>query len=446
MLATTITLGVVGAKVTETFLRDRFQDRMAFLARYLALNSELGILIGDRHMLERLARNLLAEKDVVRVAVKDRQGGILVQVGQESTKEQAFETTAEVRLHQQEEETAFLPGAKGGAILGTVHLFYTAGGIEQLLSNFRMHYAIATLILASLGMVLFSFFARSMTAPLKALAKAARKVAQGRMDIRVRGGSLPETREVAVAFNNMLASLEANTKALEKTYQEMIQQKALAEVGHFALTVAHEIKNPLGIIKGSMDILKKEEVDHETKITMIGYLEDEVQRLNRIIQDFLRFARPKKANFEQVDMNHLLLEVANKVLIEWEPKGVSLDIQVNGGKAIVKGDPDLLSQAFLNILKNACEACDDHDRRVRISSHESAGYWFGEFSDTGSGISQEDRNRVFEPFYTTKTKGTGLGLSFVMRVMDMHEGTIHILDNSPSGTTFRVELPLAGEK
>jgi hypothetical protein len=142
--ATTITLGLVGAHLGETFLRIRFEERMAFLARYLALNSELGVLIGDQKMLERLANNLLSEKDVVQVLIEDADGEILVKV-ESGHHAHSKKAVAEIRLRQQEENQAFWGSSVQNQILGEVHLVYTTSGIDDLLAKLRTGFTGSTI-------------------------------------------------------------------------------------------------------------------------------------------------------------------------------------------------------------------------------------------------------------------------------------------------------------
>ena len=436
--ATTVTLGLVGAHLGETFLRIRFEDRMAFLARYLALNSELGVLIGDQKMLERLANNLLSEKDVVQVLVEDAKGEILVKVGS-GLHTHSKEAVAEIRLRQQEENQAFWGSSAQNQILGKVHVAYTTSGIDELLAKLRTRYAVAILGLAAVGLLAFFFFSRSLVAPLKELVKASRIVAKGDLNARVELGSLPETNELAEAFNHMLVSLAESRKSLEETYQEMIQQKALAEVGHFALTVAHEVKNPLGIIKGALDILKKQDVDHAVKSTMIEYMDDEIKRLNRLIQDFLDFSRPRKPIFKKVELNALMKDLIQRLRLEWEEKGIIIDTDISEEKCLSQADPDMLSQALLNVIKNACEACDT-DGHVLVKSRLSHGNWIAQIADTGKGMDQETQKRALEPFYTTKAQGTGLGLAYVARVIEIDGGEMSFTENHPKGTIFEIRL------
>ncbi len=441
LTATTTTLGFVGARLGETFLRTRFEDRMAFLARYLALNSEVGILIDDQNMLRRLARNLLSEKDVVKVIIKDVHGRTLIEEGSVSHIP-TREAVAEVRIRQEEENQAFLGSSVQNRLLGRVYVVYTTSGINDLLARMRTRYAEATLVLGIIGLLVFFFFSRSLAAPLRAIVKASRKVAGGDLNIRVEKGSLPETNELADAFNHMLVSLAESRKRLEETYQEMIRQKAMAEMGHFALTVAHEVKNPLGIIKGALDILKKEEVDDTVKSTMIEYVEDEIKRLNRLIQDFLDFSKPPRPQFKKIDLNELVKDLIEKSRIEWETRGIVIDSDISKEECVSQVDPDMLLQALINVIKNACEACNEGGR-VLVKTRRSHRNWTVEIRDTGRGMDQDAKKRAFDPFFTTKAQGTGLGLAYVGKVIEAHRGRVSFKENHPKGTIFEIEIPIS---
>ncbi len=445
----TLLLGLYGAHLTGQFMMERFKGRMAFLARYLALNSELGILIGDHRMLEKLAKNLLSEKDVKGVVIEDNSGRVLVSTG-EFVKKDINTVSFPVILKKEEEELVFtrqMPLKE--TCLGKVSIYYSAHSIEEVVRRFKANTLIATMLLMIGSAFLIAYIARALTRPLKYLSKATKEVAKGSLQIRVYGGSLPETRELASAFNNMLIALEESRRTLEATYQEMIGQKALAEVGEFAFTVAHEIKNPLGIIQGSLNILENPDADPETKAIMIGYLKEEVKRLNNIIQEFLDFSRPRSPNFDTEDIVNIITAVIDKMKIEWEPKGIHISFNKEIDRAYSRIDHDMFTQAIMNVLKNACEACEEFYGNelqnkaipaVNISIARDNSSLSIKIEDNGKGISKDAKNKIFEPFFTTKTKGTGLGLAFVKRVIDMHNGTINIYGKEPHGTIFVIEL------
>ncbi len=445
LVATTVILSLVSTYFASEFLMTRFNDRMQFLAKYLASNAELGLLIRDDKMLGSLASNLLKEPDVLAVQIKDVSGANIIKQEKERYNEDGNieSVSAPIYLTRSEEELVFLGRDRGSEPLGSVELVYSTSGINSLMKRLQLIFLGTALVIAFLGTAIFTIFSRSLAAPLKSLAKASRTVATHGdidMELEIDGGSLPETRELAEAFTHMLKALAAHQAKLEDAYHEMMEQKSLAEIGHFAFSVAHEIKNPLGIIQGALDILKKPEADEKIKATMIGYVEDEIRRLNRIIQDFLAFSRPQKLRFEDVELNQLVRDLVNKMVLEWNEKGVHVVDETEGRAAYARADSDLLTQALLNIAKNACEATTPPGK-VTIQTRLKDGWWQVCIMDEGPGINGEDRKKVFEPFFTKKSTGTGLGLAFAQKIVSAHGGQIFIEANQPKGTMVVVEIP-----
>lgn len=445
MLGSVVVFWVVGGMWGEHFLRSRFEDRITFLAHHLALNAELGMLLNDKKMLTRLAENILSEKDITAVVIQDTDGKTVVSVG--DRQEGSNVMVSEILLRQQKEDPFLQTDSQKARSLGRVMVYYSVAGMEELLFSLRKLFVWIVIAIAVIGTGVFYVFSHSLVAPLKELVKAARRVSHGDWNVDVKGGSLPETMELAEAFNQMLISLQESRQALEESYQEMSSQKALAEVGEFAFHVAHEVKNPLGIMKGAMDILKKPEVPDDTKITMIAYVEDEIRRLNAMIQDFLDFSRPRKPVFQPVVLVTFLSELLNRMELEWNGKGVSLRWFPECDKAVCMADADMLAQAVMNVVKNACEACEaagrrDDDLAVVVRLKELGAYAVIEVQDNGAGIPEELRERILQPFFTTKTKGTGLGLSFVRRVIELHGGDMSFESDGACGSVFRLLLPL----
>ncbi len=439
-ILTTLTLGFIGSRLSEDFLLIRFKDRMDFLAKFLAANCELGILLDDRQMLQRLAANLLKEEDVIRVVIKSGSGKILARA-QVSDEPGHGMVQTPVILTTQSENLAFGTASSGQKTLGSVKIYYNTTGIEQLSHELHLRYGAVTLVIAAGGIIAFLIFSRSLTAPLEQLIEAAQDVAQGNLEVRLSEGTLPETRKLARAFNTMTEALKQSRKDLEQTYQQLIQQKALAEIGHFAVTIAHEVKNPLGIIKGALDILKKPDIDSETRQTMIDYVEDEVMGLDRLIQDFLEFSRPKPLSFSQVDLDGLVAHIVQRMNLEWKPRGIKIGYQTQGPDPDfeIQADADLLSRAIANIVKNACEASKP-GQTVNISLSRTGGEIAIRITDQGPGIRKEDLERIFQPFFTTRAKGTGLGLAFAKRIIEAHMGQLVVHPNEPEGTTFEIIL------
>jgi two-component system, NtrC family, sensor histidine kinase HydH len=228
-----------------------------------------------------------------------------------------------------------------------------------------------------------------------------------------------------------------------KRLEEQLQQsEKLASIGQMVATIAHEIRNPLGIIRSSAEVLYKKANPDPAKIKKFsGIIVEEAARLSAILTDFLDFARPRLPQVRPIDIR----DVLDRVKVNLDHELVTRDIQwhdpvLNGSRPLVLGDPDLLYQAFLNVAMNAFEAMDKggalsvhvtpDKSRIRI-----------DFTDTGHGIKEEDLSRIFTPFFTTHQMGTGLGLSVVHNIVTSHGGEIHVQSSEGEGAMLTIVLP-----
>ena len=443
--ATTFTLGYVGINISRQFIQDRFEKRISFLAKYLALNAELGVLIDNRGMLNKLAANLMTEDDVAGVIILDRDRREIVTLSRESDVPGPFSTVeAPVLLSE--------PGAydevfewysvsdQGEKVIGMARITYSTAHIEQVLTVMVKRFIWFSAGLVCLAGLIFYFLSRSMVRPVTQLAQVARQVARGDIELRVQPGGLPETRDLAEAFNSMLDSLKWNRDALEDAYQEIIQQTTLAEMGKFSLMIAHEVKNPLSIIKSSLDVLKSDP-SVSCNDTVVFYMEDEIRRLNRLIEDFLAFARPDRPCFRQVDVSSLIEEIVEKFQLQKADSEVDIRSEIPPQLYHGSMDPDMFSRVITNILKNALEANKNKgELLIKVSVEEET--LRVDVEDQGHGIDKDSIDRLFEPFFTTRSKGTGLGLAYALQVIKAHNGTITARNRTERGACFRVEVPL----
>jgi len=442
---TAVILGTIGVKMFHDFVQNRFEERFEFLARYLALNSELGILIDQRSMLDQLAENLLSEEDVARVLIFNNADEPLAESSKVISGPYAT-VEAPVRLKSSSEESqAFLwvfPSPLTGEpldIIGKVQIVYSTSQINRLLKTITVRYLWFTAVLAALSLMIFFFISRSLVSPLTRLALTARKVGAGELQRRTLPGNIPETREVSLAFNAMLDSLERGRKAVEQANQEMARQNLLAEMGKFSMMIAHEIKNPLGIIKSSFDLLKKDPADPSNSI-LIGYIEEEIQRINGLIEDFLSFAKPSKPSFRVVDANGMLRDCIDRFGRMDTTKEIQFKGHIPEISCLSYLDPDLFHRAIDNILKNAVEACKGCGV-IFVDAACMDEFWRVDIADNGCGIAENMTGKIFNPFVTTRAKGTGLGLAYTAQVISAHSGTINVENRSPKGARFRIEIP-----
>ena len=440
--ATTFTLGYIGANISHQFAQKRFIEHISFLAKYLALNAELGILIDDRSMLRRLAVNLMSERDVVGVAILDSHNRELIRIPEATSGSFPVMETPVFLTESREESMAFEynKGAKE-SLIGKVRITYSTVGIDQLWATMITYFIWLAGGLTCLAGLIFYFISRSLVAPVKGLAQAARRVAQGDRNLRAQPGTLPETRELAVAFNVMLDSLERNRRFLEEAKEQMRRQKTLAEMGQFSLMIAHEFKNPLSIIKSSLDVLKKD-FTLSSDNTMVFYIEDEIMRLNRLIGDFLMFARPSAPSFQHTDLNALLQEIVTRFELQKTGMPCAIRSQIPSDPCYASVDPDLLIRAIGNVIKNAFEANGDKCV-VQVTATRRADAWTAEIADDGEGIAPENIEKIFNPFFTTRAKGAGLGLAYASQAIKAHGGVISAENRTEGGALFRVEIPLS---
>jgi len=212
-------------------------------------------------------------------------------------------------------------------------------------------------------------------------------------------------------------------------------------MGKFSLMIAHELKNPLSIMKSSLDVLKKD-LALTSDNTMVFYIEDEIMRLNRLIGDFLMFARPVAPSFRPTDLNALLREIVTRC--ELQQTGASCEIRsrIPSGPCYANADPDLLIRAIDNIVKNAFEA-NRNGCVVEVTATLLAAAWTVEIADNGAGIDPDNLDRIFNPFFTTSAKGAGLGLAYASQAIKAHGGVISALNRGEGGALFRIELPFS---
>lgn len=238
-----------------------------------------------------------------------------------------------------------------------------------------------------------------------------------------------------------LARLHAE---LEHAQRQLVEREWLAALGELSAVVAHEVRNPLGAIFNALATLRRCVGPTAPAHTLVSILEEEANRLNRLVDDLLDFARPSAPEFYPVPLGRLLEEAVrtatsgqSRVRVEWILQPDVPPVPV---------DERMMRQAFLNLALNAVQAMP-YGGTLRVAAHRCPEHPGAvvEFTDTGSGIPPELRERLFKPFFTTKATGTGLGLAIVQRTLRAHGGHIHIDSPPGGGTTFRLVLPLVPE-
>lgn len=260
---------------------------------------------------------------------------------------------------------------------------------------------------------------------------------------RERSGELQKTAEGLEQSYRKLQEQSEQLIAIEKNLRSA---EKLSTLGEMAAVLAHEIRNPLGSIRGTAEILKDDYRPGDPKYEFIDIQIRETERLNRVVEDFLRMARPLPAETVRCSVQAELETVAMLVSNDARERGVSLHLETPSVDMFVNGNGEKLRQAFLNIAINSLQATPAGGR-LTISTalcqkDDAVALCEIKFCDTGKGIDRESLQRIFEPFYTTKPDGTGLGLAITRKIVEGHGGTLLVESLVGLGTTVLVRLPV----
>lgn len=215
----------------------------------------------------------------------------------------------------------------------------------------------------------------------------------------------------------------------------------LSALGEMAAVISHEIRNPLGIIRSSAELLKKKVIGFDPNNTIPDIVIEESSRLNNIITDFLKYARPRPPRLAPCRIEDVLEKNLTFLATQLEGKGYSVQKTVGDNLPAVTADADMLYQAFLNIFINALQAMPDGGQII-LQVQAKPDVLEVIIADQGGGVPQEILGKVWDPFFTTKDKGTGLGLGIVKNIVDAHGGDIFIKNASDGGARFIIHLPL----
>ncbi|WP_207061366.1 cache domain-containing protein [Motiliproteus sp. SC1-56] len=257
-----------------------------------------------------------------------------------------------------------------------------------------------------------------------------------------------------LAWNRMLsqrvqtrtADLEQARAQLERTFDELLASKKMAAVGQMALGLTHEIRNPLSAIRMNIKMLRKRFAPQGRLQEHFAIIDHEILRLNRLLSDVMGFARPGPLHLEAQDLNAIVKRVRLLLAERFEQEGIILEVNLPDPLSAVC-DGAQIEQVLLNLILNALDAMSETpgEKALRIHGSQEAGLVSIQVCDCGCGVSPEAREKIFDPFYTTKSAGGGLGLSNSQRIMLHHGGTLELVESTASqGACFKFSLPENG--
>jgi len=255
-----------------------------------------------------------------------------------------------------------------------------------------------------------------------------------------------ENRRQAKRYRLLAEELAETNRRLEQAQEEARRSERLAALGQLTAGLAHEIRNPLAVIKGAAETLTRRLQSADPLTTEVaGYISSEVNRLNTVVTRFLNFARPLKLERRPTQIPPLLDRAVKVAGERWPEAKVEVVRHYADGLPEMNVDPDLSEQAFANLVLNAYEAMQETGGKLTLSvapaRFDGRNGVEVDIEDTGPGVAPELREQIFNPFFTTKKEGVGLGLSLVSKIVDDHRGWIRLSSEPGKGACFRVFLP-----
>ncbi len=254
-----------------------------------------------------------------------------------------------------------------------------------------------------------------------------------------------QTRRYRISAEN----LSHANRSLKKAQDEAKRAERLAALGQLSAGLAHEIRNPLGVIKGSAEILHQKLADSDALAKELsGYIYTEVNRLSALVSRFLDFARPSQMQLRSQELPPIVEKSLRYVRDQKVAAKVTIYREYASALPKVMADEEFCDLVFTNLFLNACEAMGEAggDLKIRIHPVEKGGEVVVEIEDSGPGIPAESRDQIFNPFVTTKQSGVGLGLAIVTKIVDLHGGAVRVTSEPGHGACFQVSFPAATEQ
>jgi len=334
-----------------------------------------------------------------------------------------------------------------GTNLGILEISVSTKHLFQQLSMIRNLVLVNSLsVFLIISLVLGLFFHFLISKPLRRLADSMKNVEDGDLSARVVMQRKDEIGLLNNCFNSMVARLSDMLREVELSYQKELQHAdRLSTLGELAAGIAHEIRNPLAAISGAIHVQTMEMAADDPNRKIMEEIQDEVKRLDNSLKSFLAYSRPAKPQFTHVPLDELIEKALTLCARSGQFSGIQLEQKFDQNIPPVYVDPFLMQQVLVNIIINALQAMNhqsqlkvqtalidtEQDRRVKIT-----------ISDTGPGIPSDVLDKIFQPFFSTKSQGTGLGLAIANRIVEQHRGKISVQSAPGQGTTFAIEIPL----
>jgi hypothetical protein len=347
-------------------------------------------------------------------------------------------------IHSQEQCTPC--HGRGGKVIGILNVDYSLAALEKRLYGSSQFFSLSMFVTISLltgGILLI--FQRFVRRPLKLIANKMALVEAGDFAVQIEPSHNDEVGRLAESFNSMVERLrQAKVELQTYHYQQMERADRLASVGEMSAGIAHEIKNPLAAISGAITVLADDFPAEDPRREVVAKVLEQINRLDRVVTDLLYFGKPGKPAFDWVDVNDLLKKTLFFVAQHPEARDVHQVQELTRNLPPVWVDEKQLQQVFFNIIINAIQAMKSGGTLlIQTDLQEQEGQALVRIliGDSGPGIPAEELEKIFAPFYTTKTQGTGLGLAICRQLMEQQGGSIKVFSRVGEGTRVSISLP-----
>ncbi len=319
---------------------------------------------------------------------------------------------------------------------GTVRIGISPANMDRHLGETQiaiLQIGLLSLLFGIIGSVLL---ANRITTPISKLVEGSLRAAKGDLSHRIEVSSRDELEGLAANFNYMMDQIKAHQ-------EERIKSERMAAIGYMVNTIVHDCRTPITVIKGFASLLKDFEVSPEQERQCLDFINFEVERMERMIEEILQFSTDKKTplRLEECDLDEFVRECGTEIgiLLRNTQTRFSLDLQ---SRAMVKIDREKLRRAVLNVAANSKEALKGLGEFC-LATHHGETHAIIRLSDTGNGIPEQIRQKIFDPFFTHgKSGGFGLGMSITKKIVEDHSGKILLESESGKGTTFLIQIPL----
>lgn len=343
-------------------------------------------------------------------------------------------------------------------ILGVMDIEISLDAVYDTIRQFKKeHFRDAIIGFFMIIFVFLFIISILIDKPINNMIKTIRRIEKGDLSARMNVKQKDELGLMAKSFNTMVESLEKTKRELEEYHTTQIEKAAkLASLGEVASGIAHEIKNPLTGISCAIQVLQSELGEDDSKRTLITEVLNQIKRLDGTVKDLLVFAKPKPPYLVSLKIYDVIEKAMFLVNSEAKKQNITVETDINKDIPEMMMDPDQIQQVLLNLMINAVQAMPEGGKlsiSVSVKDYKEVRSSITttlktdkvlavKIQDTGEGISREDMENIFKPFFTKKSKGTGLGLSISQKIIKGHGGEIICESNKGKGTVFIIYLPI----